>query len=112
MSTSPVREWPTYLLKRVPESLKTDLSYEATAYATSMANVIRRILCDAYGLNCPPRRAYHREDIQLDQGTLLVRLQPELFEAVKEDASRNGRPQRDVILDLLTAHYRNENGSK
>lgn len=104
-------DWSTYLLKRVPEGLKADIAYEAAAHATSHANVVRDILCAHYGMDCPPRRAYLEPPWKPERDTIFMRLQPPLFQAIKEEAASRNTPQRDVILSILKAHYGHNGGT-
>lgn len=108
---SSVREWSTYLLKRVPEGLKADIAYEAAARATSHANVVREILCAHFDLDCPPRRAYLQPPFEPDKDTIFLRLQPELFSEIKRESASRNAPQRDVILDILKRHYNHNGGT-
>lgn len=103
-------DWSTYLLKRVPEGLKADIAYEAASSSTSHANVVRDILCTHYGLDCPPHRAYLQPDWKPEANTIFMRLQPELFGAIKAEAASRNAHQRDVILDVLKAHYGHNGG--
>jgi hypothetical protein len=107
-----VSEWPSYLLKRVPEDLRISLSDEAKARDYSLADLIREILCSHYGLECERRRNPKRT-IPIGYGehgnrdilspTLLLKLQPELWEKIKADESAPTR--REVMLGILEAHY-------
>lgn len=112
MSTASNRgleSWATYLLKRVPESLKADIAAEAAQFSTSSANVVRSILCDHYGLECEPLSTKGRPPLKVDADTMLMRLQRPLFQAIQADAASRNTTQRDVILDVLRAHF-NHNG--
>ena len=103
-------DWSTYLLKRVPESLKADIRAEAAQYATSPSNVVRSILCDYFGLDCPPRRAYQSPPYKPEADTLFIRLQPELFAEIKAEATSRNTDQREVMLSILKSHYGHNGG--
>lgn len=104
---SGVRSWPSYLLQRIPPQLRTAI--EEDAGQNSMAEVIRAILCAHYSLDCEP------PEYELQPGSIperipghdrmLVRVQPELFEAIKQHSDESGETMRTVILDILEAHY-------
>lgn len=104
-------DWSSYLLKRVPEGLKSDIAYEAAARGTSHANIVREILCDHFGLDCPDRRAYLQPPFKPEADTLFIRMQPGLFAAVRAEAASRNTHQRDVILDALRAHYGHNGGT-
>lgn len=102
-----VADWATYLLKRVPADLKQQILEEAQTQETTPANVVRGVLCNHYRLDCPPRRSSFRPPFKPEADTIFIRLQLPLFDAIKADASRNAQPQRQIILGILEAHYRN-----
>jgi hypothetical protein len=108
-----VREWPTYLLRDIPEDIRARIEKDASSgYGTSMIEVVREILCSHYELDCeavetsgPPPPPIKGTD------TMLLRVQPALFSAIKKDAEQLSSPYgatRKIVLQILTAHY---NGS-
>ena len=104
-----VREWPTYLLRDIPEDTRARIEEDAEVDGTSMIEVVREILCSHYELNCeavetsgPPPPPIKGTD------TMLLRVQPALFSAIKKDAEKMDSPygaMRKVIFGILTAHY-------
>jgi len=103
-----VRDWPTYLLKNIPRDIRAGIEEEAGA--GSMAEVVRGILCEHYGLDCRKVVARNRFIAVNGTETMLLRLQPELWEEIKKEAKRRGTkkrpfPIRSVIIEALEAHY-------
>ena len=98
-----VRDWPTYLLKNIPRDIRAGIEEEAGE--GSMAEVIRSILCEHYGLDCEPVIA--RNKFPKINGTemMVLRLQPELWSAIKQDASARNIPHRSVIIEALQERY-------
>lgn len=105
-SSSP---WVTYLLKRVPEGVKADIADEAQRTTSSHSNVVRAILCDHFGMDCQHAESRGRPPFWPDRNTLFLRLQPELFSAIKQEAASRNAPMRDVVMEILRSHY-NHNG--
>lgn len=103
-----VRTWPTYLLHDVSDSLLDCLTQDARESDTSVADVIRAILCDRYDLNCPPV-SHHYPAAQRPlppEPTVLLRLQPKLHRALKRELAGHGVATfKDLILDTLETHY-------
>lgn len=76
-----------------------------------MIELIRRVLCAHYGMDCKPisGRPGRREE---GTGTMLLRLQPEVWEALKAEAGSapttygfpHGAIDR-IIHGALAAHY-------
>ena len=96
-------DWPTYLLKNIPPEIRSQIEDEAGAGA--MSEVIRRILCAHYSLDCEPvltRNKFLKVD---GTETMVLRLQPELWKAIKRDAKRRKIPTRSVIIEALKLHY-------
>ena len=101
----PVRAWPTYFLKRIPAELKTSLNEDAETRDVSVADVIRMILCAHYRLDCPPRSRSFEGGIHKHTQNTILRLQPGLWRALKDDQKISGRPVRDLIITTLEKHY-------
>ena len=104
-----VRSWPTYLLRDIPETTRAAIEVDAELDGVSMIEVVRAILCAHYELDCPPVEtlARHGEFIP-GTGTMVLRLPPELFDAINEEFHQAGSAygaKRKIVLDILTAHY-------
>jgi len=100
---SVLRDWPTYLLKNIPLQIRQGI--ERDAGDDSMAEVIRGILCEHYALDCEPVVARNKFLRVNGTDTMVLRLQPELWEKIKADALTARTTHRAVILEALEAHY-------
>ena len=101
-----IADWPTYLLKNIPESDRRRLSGSAADQNISVSDVVRGLLCARYRLDCP--RESYRYEPDRDRGarTILLRLQPRLNSALELEVSRTGSSKRRIILDVIEAHYK------
>ena len=97
-----VSAWPSYLLKDIPESERRSLSALAAAQNISVSDVIRRLLCARYKLDCPPLS--YQYDAGRDGGNpdILLRLQPKLKAKLELEAGRTRRSKRDIMLEAIT----------
>ena len=88
---------PTYLLKNIPPDLREAISEAAAKENITLQSVIRRTLSEHYGLE-PGRETRHTYRPQADTGStrLVVRLEQELFNRIKQDAT-----MRQVIISIL-----------
>ena len=85
----PVREWPTYLLRDIPEATRAALEEDAELNGVSLAETMREILCAHYALDCEPVETFGRPPAYtVGTDTMILRVQPELFKAIKEDAGK------------------------
>lgn len=103
-----VRSWPTYLLRDIPEATRTALEEDAEREERSLIEIIREILCSHYGLDCEPVTAAGRSKFTDGTNTMLLRLQPELWEAIRRDIAAEdilyGAPHK-IIHGILSAYY-------
>ena len=100
---SVLSDWPTYLLKNIPAEVRRGI--EEDAGAGSMSEVIRGILCAHYELDCEPvltRNKFLKVD---GTETMVLRLQPELWKAIRREGKRRKIPTRSVIIEALELHY-------
>ena len=106
-----VTSWPAYLLWNIRPDLRAAISEEARELDISLAETVRRILCEHYDLECEPvtlrRGGQVGYDAARDKGhlQLLLRLQPALLDAIRQDAAEAERSMRGRIMDALDAHY-------
>lgn len=74
----------------------------AAAQNISVADVVRRLLCDRYELSCPPvsRRGY---EVARDSGAanILLRLQPKLMRRLEREAAETGKTKRAIVLEAI-----------
>ncbi len=108
-----VRSWPTYLLRDIPEETRTALEADALTEEKSLAECIREALCSHYELDCEPVEAIGRPPApKKGVTTMVLRLQPALWEAIKADAgwadTHYGSPRGAIdriIHGILSSHY-------
>ena len=98
-----LNDWPTYLLKNIPLKIREGIEREAGS--GSMSEVIRRILCARYGFDCEPVRMRGRAMIVDGTETMHLRLQPELWKAIRQDSKKRKVPHRTIIIEALESHY-------
>lgn len=103
--TLPVRKWPTYLLANIPEASRRALSEEAASRDSSVADVVRSILCARLRLHCPSESSRYALEQDTGATSLLLRLQPKLARALDREAARTGYSKRRIILDFIEAHF-------
>ena len=106
-----VRSWPTYLLRDIPEETRAALEEDAEETGQPMIELIREILCSRYELDCDPVGGRPQKPTK-GTGTMLLRLQPEVWEALKEEAGTSntayGSPRGamdKIIHSALADHY-------
>ena len=99
-----VGDWPDYLLWNVPEDLRAHIVADANARDLTLADAMRSILCERFELECPPvSKRYGKR--RSASSNLLLRVQPELFQAVRGEAEAAGVSMRQLILTTLDEHY-------
>ena len=98
--------WPAYVL-RLSEPLRASLSAEAAAGGRSLQATMRAILCAHYGLE-PPRGISYAAVRDTGATSYLLRANPELFSAIRDDAAKQGRSMRAVVVDVLETYFERE----
>lgn len=95
--------WTAFLLRNIEIGLLRKLKKDARQEKRSLSDLIRDILCAHYKMECAPSGA----DSKLEFGarTQLLKLQPELFQAIKEDSAESGISMRELVLDALESRY-------
>ena len=71
-----------------------------------MSDVVRSLLCERYGLECPPESYRYEPDRDTGARTILLRLQPQLNARLEVEVARTGRSRRRIILETIEAHYK------
>ena len=103
-----VKSWPKYLLRDIPDHLRSAIEEDADLDGTSMIEVVRGILCAHYKLDCSPVDSVQRSEFIPGTGTMVLRLQPELFEKLNADVQKAASPygaKKKVVMDILADHY-------
>ena len=115
-----VRSWPTYLLNGIPPEVRAAIEEDAELDGVSLAEVMRGILCAHYGLNCETVDTFSKPP-KPNRGTttMVLRVHPELFAAIKEDAGQAGSSygtayggMRKRIIEILSDFYSSRNGKE
>lgn len=108
-----VRSWPTYLLNGIPPEVRAAIEEDALEAEISLAEVMRQILCAHYDLQCEPVETFSKPPPP-NQGTatMVLRVHPDLFSAIKKDAGQAGTSygtayggMRKRIIEILSQHY-------
>ena len=97
--------WAYFLLRNVDVQLRVALEMKAQAEDKSLQEVIRGALCEHYALECPEMKGRRREDTWTNARTIYLKMWPELFDAVKQDAADTGESMRSLILQALETRY-------
>ena len=99
-----VRKWPSYLITPLPETLRDAVEADAEENGESMSEVMRQILCGHYRLRC---ESVERFGGPKPEGSdrFVLRMQPELFRALKRDAAKHHTTMKALVLETLSAHY-------
>lgn len=95
----------TFLLRRMEPKLRKRIERDARKRKEPMIEVIRSVLCDHYSLDCSPITGSTQQARWNDTTTILLKIQPELFGAIKADSEESGETMRDIILSALDTHY-------
>lgn len=94
-------EWVKFLVRDMDEGTLATFRKQADLEQVSVAEYMRQILCSHFGLDCVPSRAAARPDS--GSTTRLLRLQPELFAAIRERARVEGCSMQQVVKAALGA---------
>lgn len=108
---STVASWPAYVFHKpdgLPSLLRNAISAEAKERDQSLADTIRGVLCSHYRLDCPPRSKSYQPDRDQGATKMVLRLQPALFQEIKDDAQERGLTLRLVILGILLDYYESD----
>ncbi len=101
-----VRTWPTYLLRDIEPGIRKAIEADAELDGASMIEVVRGILCGHYALDCEPVETSVRSPEKITgTDTMVLRLQPALWEAIKADAGPTYGATRKTITDILQNYY-------
>ena len=94
-------EWVKFLVRDLDEDTLARFRIAAQDDQVSVAEAMRQRLCEFFSLDCVPSRAGARPDS--GASTRLLRLQPELFEAIKIRARTEGESMQQVVKAALGA---------
>lgn len=97
-----VGDWPAFLIRSIDPDVRTRITEHAEAHLCSVQDVIRWSLCERYELDCTPVSSAYPDR---DQGaeTVCVRLPPEVFAALKDEA-RGGASMQSIVHEALETY--------
>lgn len=96
---------PYFLIRGMSPALRLALELDSTEAGQPIQETVRRILCAHYDLECSPIEGSIRKDAWESAATILVKMQPELFWAIKEDAAETGESMQVLCHQALEVHY-------
>jgi predicted HicB family RNase H-like nuclease len=95
-----------FLVRDLDADLLRLMRIEARHKRLSLAEHMRQILCSHFELDCKPSRARPRR--KTGATTILLALQPELWQAVKDESAHLGVSMQTIVREALEAPYREE----
>ncbi len=96
-------DYVKFVVRDLDPKLLRLIRKEAKRERTPVAEVMRQTLCAHYELDCIPTRYAPRQE--LGSRTKVLRMQPALWQAVKDDAEESGLSMQSVVHEALNAHY-------
>lgn len=93
-----VADWPSYLLRAIPQDTRAAMSVRAHNDNVSLADVVRLALCARYRMECDQTSFGYQPDLDAANDFLLIRLQPEVFRLMKKETrGRYGETKRLIL---------------
>lgn len=92
-------QWVKFLVRDLDPAILLELQAEAQTEQASVSEVMRQRLCAHFGFDCAPSYAASRPDS--NSTTRLLRLQPELFAAIRKRAHDSGLSMQTVVKEAL-----------
>ena len=99
-------EYVSFLVRDLDPRVLKRIRSEAKRTHLPVQEVMRSILCAHYELDCIPSR--HKPRKEEGSRTKVLRMQPELWQAVKDDSEETGTSMQLLVREALEAHYRRE----
>lgn len=96
-------EYVKFVVRDLDPKLLKLIRKDAKRERTPVAEVMRQILCEHYSLDCIPTRYSPRQEFAAR--TKVLRMQPELWQAVKDDSAQTGTSMQALVQEALMAHY-------
>lgn len=94
-----------FLIRKLDPKIRAALEEDATRENISIQEAIRRVLCEHYDLACDPIAGMRRDDAWTSALTIVVRMTPELFQAIQDDAEETGEYRQRLVHQALESHY-------
>lgn len=96
-------QWTPFHLRNINPKLLRRLRSDAQKEKRSFSDLVRSRLCEHYELDCPPSGAHSKWEF--GSRTQLLKLQPELHQAIKADSQETGISMNGLILEALESRY-------
>lgn len=100
---STLSEYVPFLVRDLNPQLLRRIRKQAKAESLPVVEVMRQVLCAHYSLDCIPSRHSPRQEY--GSRTKLLRLQPELHEAIQRDSEQTGVSMQALAKEALEFHY-------
>ena len=99
--------WVRFLVRNLDKRTLTLIRKDALRRKLPVQDWVRTILCRHYSLDCETTKRFSAKRAQSGHSTtFLLRLQPALWQAVKDDAAESGRSMQIVVREILEHPYR------
>lgn len=95
--------WSYFLVRDIDRRTLRRMKRDARRGGVSLSDLMREILCAHYELKCEPSGKPSR--LEFGARTQLLRIHPELAEAIKEDAAYTGESMASLVREALSARY-------
>ena len=93
-----------FLVRDLDAELLRLMRIDARHARLSLAEHMRQILCSHFELECRPSRARPRR--KTGATTILLSMQPELWQAVKDESAHLGVSMQSVVREALEGAYK------
>ena len=99
--------WVRFLVRDLDARTLKLIRKDALRRKLPVQDWMRTILCLHYELDCEKTKRFSAKRAQSGHArTFLLRLQPALWQAVKDDAEETGRSMQVIVRDILETPYR------
>jgi hypothetical protein len=102
-------EWVRFLVRDLDARTLKLIRKDALRRKLPVQDWMRTILCRHYELDCEKTKRFSAKRAQAGHSrTFLLRLQPALWQAVKDEAEDTGRSMQVIVREILQTPYRKE----
>jgi predicted HicB family RNase H-like nuclease len=99
--------WVRFLVRNLDARTLKLIRKDALRRKLPVQDWMRTILCRHYSLDCEKTKRFSAKRAQSGHSTtFLMRLQPALWQAVKDDAEASGRSMQVIVREILETPYR------
>jgi hypothetical protein len=100
-------EWVRFLVRDLDARTLKLIRKDALRRKLPVQDWMRTILCRHYELDCEKTKRFSAKRAQSGHArTFLLRLQPALWQAVRDDADESGRSMQVIVREILETPYR------